>query len=60
MNYALHPEAAQDLREAAAFYRDRAGSALSQSLFEEFERAIAVLSQHPALGRSGGTASAAS
>lgn len=28
MNYSLHPEAQEDLRDAAEFYRDRAGNTL--------------------------------
>lgn len=36
MNYWLHPEAQEDLREAAAFYHEKAGAELSQSLLQEF------------------------
>ena len=50
MKFSLHPEAECDLREAAEFYREHAGSALSQSLFGEFERSVDVLLQHPGLG----------
>lgn len=50
MKYWLHPEAESDLREAAEYYRERAGSALSQSLFAEFERSLKLLMQHPLLG----------
>jgi plasmid stabilization system protein ParE len=50
MNYWLHPEAKEDLREAAEHYRERAGNSLSQSFFTEFERSIYVLLQHPGLG----------
>lgn len=50
MRYSLHPEAEGDLREAAEFYREHAGSALSQSLFGEFERSVDILLQHPGLG----------
>lgn len=50
MKYSLHPEAEDDLREAAEFYRERAGNALVQSLFAEFERAIDTLLRHPGLG----------
>lgn len=60
MRYALHPEAREDLREAAAFYRDNAGLALSQSLLNEFERSIRLLLEHPQLGGDGDTASAGS
>ncbi len=50
MRYWLHPEAREDLREAAEFYRERAGNALALALLEDFERAIALLLEHPALG----------
>ena len=50
MRYSLHPEAASDLRDAAGYYRDQAGNALSQSLLDEFERSVTMLLQHPALG----------
>ncbi len=40
MNYSLHPEAEEDLRAAAEFYRDRAGNSLSQSLLAEFEQSV--------------------
>jgi plasmid stabilization system protein ParE len=50
MNYWLHPEAREDLREAANFYRDNAGAALSQALLAEFEHAIGLLLEHPRLG----------
>ncbi|MGH8629138.1 MAG: type II toxin-antitoxin system RelE/ParE family toxin [Burkholderiales bacterium] len=51
MKYALHPEAREDLRDAAAFYRERAGVSLSQSFLGEFERSANLLLQHPQLGR---------
>ncbi len=50
MKYSLHPEAQGDLREAAEFYREHAGSALSQALFREFERSMEMLLRHPGLG----------
>ena len=50
MKYWLHPEAREDLPEAAEFYRERAGNALALALLEDFERAIALLLEHPALG----------
>ena len=50
MKYLLHPEALQDLRDAAAFYRDRAGSSVSQSLLASFEHAAGLLLRHPQLG----------
>ncbi|MEK6282758.1 MAG: type II toxin-antitoxin system RelE/ParE family toxin [Acidobacteriota bacterium] len=57
MIYSLHPEAEEDLRDAAEFYRERAGNSLSQSLLAEFEQSVNVLLQHPGLGspwRGGG------
>ncbi len=57
MKYSLHPEAEADLRDAAEFYRERAGNSLSQSLLAEFEQSVNILLQHPGLGspwRSGG------
>ncbi len=50
MNYWLHPEAQEDLREAAEFYREQAGNALSQSFLAEFEHAVELLLQYPRLG----------
>ena len=50
MKYWLHPEAQEDLREAAEFYREQAGSSLPQSLFSEFEHSVNLLLQHPGLG----------
>lgn len=50
MNYSLHPEALGDLRDAASFYREQAGTGLSQSLLGEFEQSISKLLLHPALG----------
>ena len=41
MNYSLHPKAEEDLRDAAEFYRERAGKSLSQSLLAEFEHIFA-------------------
>jgi plasmid stabilization system protein ParE len=50
MNYSLHPEAVQDLRDAALFYREQAGNTLSQSFLAEFEQSASILLRHPALG----------
>lgn len=50
MNYSLHPEAEEDLRDAAEFYRERAGNSLSQSLLAEFEQSVNILLHHPGLG----------
>lgn len=50
MNYWLHPEAEADLRDAAQFYREQAGTALSQSFLAEFEHSVNLLLKHPSLG----------
>ena len=50
MNYWLHPDAQEDLREAAAFYRERAGAELSQALLNEFEHCVGLLLEFPGLG----------
>ena len=50
MRYWLHPGAREDLREAAEFYRERAGNALALALLEDFEHAMALLLEHPGLG----------
>jgi plasmid stabilization system protein ParE len=50
VNFWLHPEAQQDLREAAEFYRLQAGAALSQSFLAEFEHIADLLLKHPHLG----------
>ena len=50
MIYSMHPEAESDLRDAAEFYRERAGNSLSQSLLAEFEQSLNILLQHPGLG----------
>lgn len=50
MNYSLHPEASQDLDDAAAYYREQAGPILSQTFLAEFEHAVERLLRHPLLG----------
>ena len=50
MRVSLHPEAVEDLREAAGFYRERAGASLSRSLLDEFERSVNALRAHPGIG----------
>ncbi len=43
MKYSLHPEAERDLREAAEFYRARAGDSLSRAFLTEFEHSVIAL-----------------
>jgi toxin ParE1/3/4 len=50
MKYSFHPEAEQDLREAATFYRDNAGNTIAQALFNEFEHYIGLILRHPGMG----------
>ncbi len=50
MRYVLHPEAAEDLREAAGFYREEAGEGVSRSFLAEVEGSIERLLEHPGLG----------
>lgn len=50
MKYSLHSDALGDLRDAASFYREQAGTSLSQSFLAEFEHSISKLLLHPALG----------
>lgn len=50
MKFWLHPEAREDLREAAEYYRDNVGAAFSQLLLAEFERSVNLLLEHPRLG----------
>ena len=50
MKYVLHPEAFLDLRDAATFYRERAGNSVSQSLLAAFERSVDLMLRHPQLG----------
>ena len=50
MKYVLHPDAVQDLDDAASYYQKQAGNPLSQALFVEFERSVERLLQHPLLG----------
>lgn len=49
MRYWLHPEAQEELREAAEFYRERAGNALALALLKDFEHAVALLPEHTRL-----------
>jgi toxin ParE1/3/4 len=50
MNYRLHPDAEVDLREAAEFYRKRAGNELALTFIAEFEYSVSLLLDHPTLG----------
>jgi plasmid stabilization system protein ParE len=47
MKYLLHEDAADDIRDAGNFYRERAGSVLAQAFFNSFEQAMALLLRYP-------------
>jgi len=46
----VHPAVADELRETAKFYSDRADQALGMAFIAEFERALNFLSNNPELG----------
>lgn len=50
MKITVQPAAAEELREAAKFYAERADKALGLALIAEFERALNFLSINPELG----------
>lgn len=50
MKVSVQPAAADELREAAKFYADRADQALGLALIAEFERALNFLTLNPELG----------
>ena len=50
MNFTLHPGAAEDLAQAARFYRREGGRALAARFLDEFERVAALLHSNPAIG----------
>ena len=50
MSYSLHPGAESDVADALDFYRERAGTAVAIRFLEEFERVVALLTQHPGFG----------
>ena len=50
MNFTVHPAAADELRETAAFYSERGDQELGFSFISEFERALNLVSDNPELG----------
>ena len=50
MNFTVHPAAADELRETAAFYSESGDQELGLSFISEFERALDLLSDNPELG----------
>lgn len=50
MRYALHRGAADDIAEAARFYRPEGGRALAARFLDEFDRVAALAATNPGLG----------
>ncbi|MDR2220261.1 MAG: type II toxin-antitoxin system RelE/ParE family toxin [Methylobacillus sp.] len=46
----IHPEAEQDLREAAEFYKREGSSLIAARFINEFKRLISLLLKHPQIG----------
>lgn len=46
----VHRLAAEDLRQAASFYRREGGTALARRFLDEFERSALLLEQFPEIG----------
>jgi plasmid stabilization system protein ParE len=50
LSYTLHPLAAQDIADAARFYRREGGRAVAARFLDEFDRAARLLGAEPGLG----------
>ena len=50
MTYSLHPEAARELEQALAFYRDQGGIGVARAFLVEFERVGKLLVLNPGFG----------
>lgn len=50
MTRSLHRGAAEDLREAARFYRQEAGLGVARRFLDEFERVVTLLEGFPGIG----------
>ena len=50
MTYSLHPEAARELEQALAFYRDQGGIGVARASLVEFERVGKLLVLNPGFG----------
>lgn len=50
MKVSVHPSVADELRETAKFYSDRADQTLGLAFIAEFERALNLLTHTPELG----------
>jgi toxin ParE1/3/4 len=50
VSYVLSSEAAEELEQAVAFYRDNASALVATGLLDEFVRSATLLLEHPGLG----------
>ena len=50
MTYSLHPEAARELEQALAFYRNQGGIGVARAFLSEFERVGTLLVLNPGFG----------
>lgn len=50
MNIVVHPDAADELNGAVAFYASRANRELAHALIDEFEKVVRLLAANPNLG----------
>ncbi len=50
MSRSIHPEAEQDVADAAAFYNEHAGPLVAGRFLSEFERVARLLIEHPGFG----------
>ena len=50
MNCSIHPEAAQDLADAATFYRQNGSARVASRFLEEFDRVANLLAENPGFG----------
>lgn len=50
MTYSLHPQAAQDLADALAFYQRNASAQVAGRFLQEFERVAELLVLNPGFG----------
>lgn len=50
MKILFHPMARRDLRAAVAYYKEQGGPEVVRALLAEYEHALALLANNPALG----------
>lgn len=50
MTYSVSGEAAEEIADAVAFYKERASIAVARAFLSEFENAARLVAEHPGLG----------